>query len=148
MSFINSLDIGASALSAQRLRMDVISQNIAMSDAYATEEGDAYRRQMVVFMEKKNFADTLEDQVSRRHSSKYRLSGVKVTQVVEDETPLVPVYDPENPAADEEGYIYMPNVDKTKESMDMLAAQRSYEANASAIAAVKAMLTKAMELGK
>ena len=148
MSFINSLDIGASALSAQRLRMDVISQNIAMSDAYATEEGDAYRRQMVVFMEKKTFADTLEDQVSRRHSSKYRLSGVKVTQVVEDETPLVPVYDPENPAADEEGYIYMPNVDKTKESMDMLAAQRSYEANASAIAAVKAMLTKAMELGK
>ena len=102
MSFINSLDIGASALSAQRLRMDVISQNIAMSDAYATEEGDAYRRQMVVFMEKKTFADTLEDQVSRRHSSKYRLSGVKVTQVVEDETPLVPVYDPENPAADEE----------------------------------------------
>ncbi len=148
MSFINSLDIGASALSAQRLRMDVISQNIAMSDAYATEEGDAYRRQMVVFMEKKTFADTLEDQVSRRHSSKYRLSGVKVTQVVEDETPLVPVYDPENPAADEEGYIYMPNVDKTKESMDMLAAQRSYEANVSAIAAVKAMLTKAMELGK
>lgn len=148
MSFINSLDIGASALSAQRLRMDVISQNIAMSDAYATEEGDAYRRQMVVFMEKKTFADTLEDQVSRRHSSKYRLSGVKVTQVVEDETPLVPVYDPENPAADEEGYIYMPNVDKTKENIDMLAAQRSYEANASAIAAVKAMLTKAMELGK
>lgn len=148
MSFINSLDIGASALSAQRLRMDVISQNIAMSDAYATEEGDAYRRQMVVFMEKKTFADTLEDQVSRRHSSKYRLSGVKVTQVVEDETPLVPVYDPENPAADEEGYIYMPNVDKTKESMDMLATQRSYEANVSAIAAVKAMLTKAMELGK
>ncbi len=148
MSFINSLDIGASALSAQRLRMDVISQNIAMSDAYATEEGDAYRRQMVVFMEKKTFADTLEDQVSRRHSSKYRLSGVKVTQVVEDETPLVPVYDPENPAADEEGYIYMPNVDKTKENIDLLAAQRSYEANASAIAAVKAMLTKAMELGK
>ena len=113
MSFINSLDIGASALSAQRLRMDVISQNIAMSDAYETEEGGAYRRQMVVF-----------------------------------ETPLVPVYDPENPAADEEGYIYMPNVDKTKENIDLLAAQRSYEANASAIAAVKAMITKAMELGK
>ena len=148
MSFINSLDIGASALSAQRLRMDVISQNIAMADAYETEEGGAYRRQMVVFVEKKTFADTLEDQVSRRHSSKYRLSGVKVTQVVKDETPLVPVYDPENPAADEEGYIYMPNVDKTKENIDMLAAQRSYEANASAIAAVKAMLTKAMELGK
>ena len=148
MSFINSLDIGASALSAQRLRMDVISQNIAMSDAYQTEEGGAYRRQMVAFVEKKSFADTLEDKVSHRHSSKYRLSGVKVTQVVEDETPLVPVYDPENPAADEEGYIYMPNVDKTKESIDMLAAQRSYEANASAIAAVKAMLTKAMELGK
>ena len=75
MSFINSLDIGASALSAQRLRMDVISQNIAMSDAYQTEEGGAYRRQMVVFVEKKSFADTLEDKVSHRHSSKYRLSA-------------------------------------------------------------------------
>ena len=150
MSFLNSLDIGGSALSAQRLRMDIISQNIANADTYTTAESEAYRRQMVEFSEKKTFADTLfAERSTRAHRlKKYRLAGVRVANVVEDETPLVPVYDPDNPEADEEGYIYMSNVDKTKESIDMLAAQRSYEANASAVAAVKAMLNKAMELGK
>ncbi len=150
MSFLNSLDIGGSALSAQRLRMDIISQNIANADTYTTAESEAYRRQMVEFSEKKTFADTLFAERSTRAQrlKKYRLAGVRVANVVEDETPLVPVYDPDNPEADEEGYIYMSNVDKTKENIDMLAAQRSYEANASAIAAVKAMLNKAMELGK
>lgn len=150
MSFLNSLDIGGSALSAQRLRMDIISQNISLADTYTTAESEAYRRQMVEFSEKKTFADTLfAERSTRAHRlKKYRLAGVRVANVVEDETPLVPVYDPDNPEADEEGYIYMSNVDKTKESIDMLAAQRSYEANASAVAAVKAMLNKAMELGK
>ena len=150
MSFLNSLDIGGSALAAQRLRMDIISQNISLADTYTTAESEAYRRQMVEFSEKKTFADTLfAERSTRAHRlKKYRLAGVRVANVVEDETPLVPVYDPDNPEADEEGYIYMSNVDKTKESIDMLAAQRSYEANASAVAAVKAMLNKAMELGK
>lgn len=160
MSFLNSLDIGGSALSAQRLRMDIISQNIANQGTYNTDVGeDPYCRQLVVFSEKKTFSDELdkfnnEDDGPEyshgtyylSHKNKYRYSGVTVTQILDDDAPFVPVYDPDNPLADEDGYIYQSNVDNSKEQMDLLAAQRCYEANASAIAAVKAMLTKAMSL--
>ena len=160
MSFLNSLDIGGSALSAQRLRMDIISQNIANQGTYNTAVGeDPYCRQLVVFSEKKTFSEELDKfnneddgpKYSRgtyylSHKNKYRYSGVTVTQIIDDDAPFVPVYDPDNPLADEDGYIYQSNVDNSKEQMDLLAAQRCYEANVSAISAVKAMLTKAMSL--
>ena len=160
MSFLNSLDIGGSALSAQRLRMDIISQNIANQGTYNTSVGeDPYCRQLVVFSEKKTFSEELDKfnnegdgpKYSRgtyylSHKNKYRYSGVTVAQIIDDDAPFVPVYDPDNPLADEDGYIYQSNVDNSKEQMDLLAAQRCYEANASAISAVKAMLTKAMSL--
>lgn len=160
MSFLNSLDIGGSALSAQRLRIDIISQNIANQGTYNTAVGDdPYCRQLVVFSEKKTFSEELdkfstEDDSPKyshgtyylSHKNKYRYSGVTVAQIIDDDAPFVPVYDPDNPLADEDGYIYQSNVDNSKEQMDLLAAQRCYEANASAIAAVKAMLTKAMSL--
>lgn len=159
MGFLSSLDIGTSALSAQRLRMDVISQNIANQGTYNTSPGgDPYARQLVVFSEKKQFSEILnkyQKQDKSTHSrgvyyskytNKYRNSGVVVTAVVEDESPFIPVYDPDNPVADENGYIYQSNVDNTEEQIDMLAAQRSYEANATAIEAMKAMLSKAMQL--
>lgn len=160
MSFLNSLDIGGSALSAQRLRMDIISQNIANQGTYNTSVGeDPYCRQLVVFSEKKTFSEELDKfnnegdgpKYSRgtyylSHKNKYRYSGVTVAQIIDDDAPFVPVYDPDNPLADENGYIYQSNVDNSKEQMDLLAAQRCYEANASAISAVKAMLTKAMSL--
>lgn len=160
MSFLNSLDIGGSALSAQRLRMDIISQNIANQGTYNTAVGeDPYCRQLVVFSEKKTFSEELDkfnnDDDSPKyshgtyylsHKNKYRYSGVTVTQIIDDDAPFEPVYDPDNPLADEDGYIYQSNVDNSKEQMDLLAAQRCYEANASAISAVKAMLTKAMSL--
>lgn len=160
MSFLNSLDIGGSALSVQRLRMDVISQNIANQGTYNTAVGgDPYCRQLVVVSEKKKFSEELEKfntdddapKYSRgtyflSHKNKYKYAGCTVTQVINDDAPFVPVYDPDNPLADEDGYIYQSNVDNSKEQMDLLAAQRCYEANASAIAAVKAMLSKAMSL--
>ncbi len=159
MAFLTSLDIGGSALSAQRLRMDVISQNIANSETYNTSVGgDPYRRQLVVFAEDKSFSNVLHDfeeidSPSYSHGvyflnkhDKYSLSGVNVVSVVGDPTDFTPVYEPENPLADEDGYIYKSNVDNTKEQIDLLAAQRSYEANASAVAAVKAMYSKAMSL--
>lgn len=159
MAFLSSLDIGGSALSAQRLRMDIISQNIANQETYNTAVGgDPYCRQLVVFSEKKKFSDVLKsyeknDGPRYRHGTyylgnrtKYKYAGVTVASVVDDDAPYVPVYDPDNPLADEEGYIYKSNVDNTKEQIDLLAAQRSYEANASAVAAVKSMLTKAMSL--
>lgn len=160
MSFLNSLDIGGSALSAQRLRMDIISQNIANQGTYNTSVGeDPYCRQLVVFSEKKTFSEELDkfnngDDGPKyshgtyylSHKNKYRYSGVTVAQIIDDDAPFVPVYDPDNPLADEDGYIYQSNVDNSKEQMDLLAAQRCYEANASAVSAVKAMLTKAMSL--
>lgn len=159
MSFLNSLDIGGSALSAQRLRMDIISQNIANQETYNTAVGeDPYCRQLVVFSEKKKFSDVLDkfsENEGPKYSKgtyylgrkdKYKYAGVTVAEVIDDDAPFVPVYEPDNPLADEDGYIYKSNVDNSKEQIDLLAAQRSYEANASAIAAVKAMLTKAMSL--
>ncbi len=165
MSFVNSLDISASALSAQRLRMDIISQNIANQETYNTSPGgDPYCRQLVVFSEKKRFGDILDkyarlayndDEDVKKysrgvyyldHQERYKSAGVTVAEVIEDDAPFVPVYDPDNPLADEDGYIYKSNVDNTKEQIDLLAAQRSYEANAAAFAAVKSMLSTAMTL--
>lgn len=158
MSFINSLDISFSALSAERLRMDVIAQNIANQDSYNTAEGDPYCRQLVSFQTKVTFDDVMnrykaERESSHKHGVYYRkdtndytYAGVRVSAVTDDEAPFVPVYDPDNPLADEDGYIYKTNVDNSKEQIDLLAAQRSYEANASAVAAIKAMLNKAQEL--
>lgn len=163
MAFISSLDISASALSAQRLRSDIILQNIANQNTYNTSpDGDPYCRQLVVFSEKKKFSDVL-DQYTRmsenntgvKHSrgvyylgrmNRFKNAGVTVAEVIDDDAPFVPVYDPDNPLADEDGYIYKSNVDNSKEQMDLLATQRSYEANVSAYNAVKAMLTKAMTL--
>lgn len=163
MAFISSLDISASALSAQRLRSDIILQNIANQNTYNTSpDGDPYCRQLVIFSEKKKFSDVL-DQYTRMsenntgvkfnrgvyylgRQNRFKNAGVTVVDVVDDDAPFVPVYDPDNPLADEDGYIYKSNVDNSKEQMDLLATQRSYEANVSAYKAVKAMLTKAMSL--
>lgn len=159
MSFISSLDIGGSALSAERLRIDIISQNIANAETYNTSpNGDPYCRQLVVFSEKKTFKDVLNSYNNEEgsshsrgtyylnHQDRYSFSGVTVTEVLDDEAEFIPVYDPDNPLADEDGYIYKSNVNNTKEQIDLLAAQRAYEANVSAVNAVKAMLSKAMTL--
>lgn len=158
MSFLSSLDIGGSALSAERLRMDIISQNISNQDSYNTSTGQPYCRQLTVISEQKTFSDVINKYTSaaesthsrgvyyRKNTDKFSVSGVAVTAVVDDDAPFTPVYDPDNPLADEEGYVYQTNVDNTKEQIDLMAAQRSYEANATAIEAVKAMLKKAMEL--
>ncbi len=159
MAFLNSLDISFSALSAERLRMDVINQNIANQDTYNTSVGeDPYCRQLTVFQPTITFSDVLNRYTSRRESSHhhgvyyrksmnyYTYSGVQVADVVDDDAPFVPVYDPDNPLADEEGYIYQTNVDNAKEQIDLMAAQRSYEANVTAVNAVKAMLDKAQTL--
>ena len=163
MAFISSLDISTSALSAQRLRSDIILQNIANQNTYNTSpDGDPYCRQLVIFSEKKKFSDVL-DQYTRMsenntgvkynkgvyylgRQNRFKNAGVTVVDVVDDDAPFVPVYDPDNPLADEDGYIYKSNVDNAKEQMDLMATQRSYEANISAYKAVKAMLTKAMSL--
>jgi flagellar basal-body rod protein FlgC len=155
MSFWNSLRIGASALSAQRLRLDVIANNIANAETTRTETGGAYKRQDVVFepQSRSTFLPQFLKAVrgnSTQSSSAPSLdaAGVKVASVITDETPGARIYDPTHPDADADGYVNYPNVNLVVEMTNMLSATRSYEASLSVIDAAKSMAQKALEIGK
>lgn len=150
MSIFKGMNISASALSAQRLRMDVISSNMANLDTTRARnvngQWEPYRRKMVVMEQNHtSFASYLQ---KARGISKGPGSGVKIREIVEDQTPFKLVYQPEHPDANEEGYVQMPNVDPLKEMIDLMGATRSYEANATAFEAHKNMLLKALEIGR
>ncbi|OWR27840.1 flagellar basal body rod protein FlgC [Saccharibacillus sp. O23] len=150
MRISNGFDVSASALTAQRLRMDVISSNIANADTTRAQVVDGkaqpYRRKVTVFSENEtnSFANKLKTAMDGKSSA----SGVKVTQIQEDQEPFKLVYNPTHPDADANGYVQMPNVDIAKEMVDMISATRSYEANVTALNASKAMITKALQIGK
>ncbi len=143
MSFLKSMDISASALTAQRVRMDVIAENLANINTTRTAEGAPYRRRYVVMQQREDqtFAGMLD-----RAKAKSNGSGVRVTEIREDESPFKLDYDPDHPDANEEGYVQMPNVDLVVEMVDMMAATRSYEANITATNAIKSMALKALEI--
>jgi flagellar basal-body rod protein FlgC len=146
MAFLNSIDISASGLTAEKLRMDVISRNIANVNTTRTANGTPYRRQVVVFQEgdkQMPFSEYLND-ASRSLIG----SGVKVTGISEDNTPFKSVYDPGHPDADEKGYVKMPNVDVMTEMVNMISSSRAYEANVTAINSAKSMALKALEIGR
>jgi flagellar basal-body rod protein FlgC len=147
MGFFKSLDIGASGLTAQRLRMDTISQNIANVNTTRTEDGTPYRRRDVVF-EERNDPESFSSALSSASEKLNGGNGVRVTKIVEDSTPFKKVYDPGNPDADTDGYVSMPNVDVVTEMVNMISATRSYEANVTSINATKSMAMKALEIGK
>lgn len=149
MNISNSFSISASALTAQRLRMDVISSNIANAETTraSVTNGEAvpYKRKMVVLEPNKtSFNSLLQNQMKGSGSGE----GVRVSEIREDQSPLKPVYDPTHPDANAEGYVYMPNVDIAKEMVDMISASRSYEANVTALNSTKAMISKALEIGR
>ena len=145
MSMFSAFDVTASGLTAQRLRMDVISENVANANTTRTEDGTPYRRKIVTFQQK-NPQQTFS-QVLHNVSSGYSGSGVKVSQIFEDTTTeMNMVYDPSHPDADENGYVSYPNVDTVQEMTDMIDASRSYEANVTAFEAAKAMASKGLEL--
>lgn len=149
MNISNSFGISASALTAQRLRMDVISSNIANAETTRASvvNGVAvpYKRKMVVMEpNKSSFSTMLQSQMQGGGAG----NGVRVTEIKEDPSPLKPVYDPTHPDANAEGYVYMPNVDIAKEMVDMISASRSYEANVTALNSTKAMIQKALEIGR
>ncbi|MCI1931035.1 MAG: flagellar basal body rod protein FlgC [Clostridia bacterium] len=146
MAFLNAMNISASGLTAQRLRLDVISENIANAKTTRTESGQPYRRKMVVFepSSKGSFKDSLINAAGSSNNQQ----GVMVTQVEEDNSPLKQVYDPKNPDADANGYVSYPNVDLLKETVDSMDATRSYYANVTAFNAIKDMATKGLEVGK
>jgi flagellar basal-body rod protein FlgC len=140
----DSLDISASGLTAQRLRMDVISNNLANATTTRTPEGGPYRRERVIFQERRN-EFSFEDILTRSMDVG---KGVRVVAVEKDPAPFKLVYDPTHPDADQNGYVRMPNVNIVTEMVDMISAARSYEANVTAINTAKSMITKAMEIGK
>lgn len=146
MAFLNSINISASGLTAEKLRMDVISRNIANVNTTRTADGTPYRRQVVAFQEgdkQMSFSEYLSD------ASKGMIgSGVKVVGIEEDKTPFKSVYDPGHPDADEQGYVKMPNVDIMTEMVNMISASRAYEANVTAINSAKSMALKALEIGR
>ena len=147
MSFFKTLDISASALTAQSLRMDVIAQNVANANTTRTDDGTPYQRKTVVFQEK-NFSSVLDNESLVNASQNNNGLGVEVSNILEDQTPFELVYDPNHPDANEEGYVQMPNVDITREYVDMILASRSYEANITVMNTTKKMALKTFEIGK
>lgn len=143
MSFLQSLNISGSGLTAQRLRMDVISENIANIDTTRTEEGGPYRRKMVVLTTSNNFKNMMI-----KNLDDYEASKVEVAEIIEDISEFKMVYNPDHPDADENGYVSMPNVDSLKETVDMMEAYRAYQANITALNTAKQMAVKALEIGR
>ena len=140
MSFAASLDIVGSALTAERFRTDIITQNIANEHTTKTSSGDPYRRQMVVFEEiPLSFSEELDKAKSG--------GGVRITNIIKSEAEFKLIYDPTNPEANEEGYVRSSNVDTTEEQIDLLAASNAYEANLTSLSVVKAMINKTIEMG-
>lgn len=140
MNFLNMLGTSAGGLNAQRLRMNLISSNIANINTTRTEDGGPYKRKDAVFeaVHKEIFGQTLE-----KH-----LADVRVKEIVEDKRPHIIKYDPGHPDADKDGYVAMPNINIVEEMVNMISASRSYEANVSAIKATKDMVSSALEIGK
>jgi flagellar basal-body rod protein FlgC len=145
MDFLKSMDISSSGMTAQRSRLNVVSMNLANANTTRTDEGTAYRRKTVIFTTDpvdNSFESQLKDSMDKK------LYGVKVTNVVPVAGELKQVYDPTHPDADKDGYVSYPNVNLVEEMVSMLNANRSYEANASAIKASKEMALRALEIGR
>jgi len=145
MSIFRTIDISASALTAQAFRMDVIAQNVANANTTRTEDGSPYQRKTTILKEIPNaFSDLMQAGPASQESA----GGVVVSQTVADESPFQLVYDPSHPDADEAGYVRMPNVDILCEYVDMISASRSYEANITVMNVSKRMAMKALEIGR
>lgn len=146
MDIEGTLGISASALRAERLRLDVIASNLANAHTTRTAEGGAYRRRNVVFEAdpfESEFATTIEELAAQSARQ-----GVKVADVVEDQSPLKMVFEPGHPDANPEGYVAYPNVNPVSEMVDLMAATRAYEANAQAVTATKRMADAALDIGR
>ena len=146
MGFFRSLDISASGLTAQRLRMDIISENLANISTTRTAAGGPYRRRFTTFEQagSSNFSSVLKGAMDDGYTG----AGVRVASIEEDQSEFKRVYDPTNPDAGADGNVLMPNVDVEHELVDMISANRAYEANVTAMSALKAMAVKALEIGK
>ena len=144
MSVFGAMDVSATGMTAQQTRMDTISENIANVNTTRDANGNVYKRKTVVFEEKSypSFSESLS--MANGHIGK----GVKVSQIVEDDSEGNKVYDPSHPDADENGYVTYPNVNIVTEMTDLIDASRSYEANSTAFNASKSTALKGLEIGQ
>lgn len=146
MRLLSAIDTSSSGMTAQRLRMDVIANNLANINTTRTAAGGAYRRQLVIFEARnprsgRSFKDVLSQQLESG-------GGVRVKKIIEDQAPFKRVFDPSHPDAGDDGYVNMPNVNVVAEMVDMISATRAYEANVTALDATKGMALKALEIGR
>jgi flagellar basal-body rod protein FlgC len=147
LNLFSAMDISASALTAERYRMDIAGENIANALTTRTAGGGPYRRKYVLVQERpmSTFSDFLHAEGTRLTAG----GGVRVVATQEDtQTPFRVVYDPQHPDADENGYVSLPNVDMEREMVDFLSATRAYDASVTAISNYKAIANRALQIGR
>ena len=155
MSIFPEFRISGSALTAEKTRLDTIAGNIANMNTTRTEQGGPYQRRTVAFSEDLHHAMTRGRRrivepfvLTKKAEGHYVSSGVRVDRILADHRDPMLVFDPEHPDAQEDGYVLYPNVELAKEMTDMITAQRSYDANATAIQTAKSIYVKALEIGR
>ena len=147
MGMFMGIDTAASGLTAERLRMDVISNNIANANTTRTENGGAYHRRFVVFSPRDRQPESFEQTLLKATGGKKTVGeGVRAVAIMEDNQQGPLVYDPGHPDANADGYVEKPNVNIVSEMVDMITAHRAYEANTTTINAAKSMISKALEI--
>lgn len=146
MSFFNSINISSTGLTAERLRMDIISENIANANTTRTSAGTPYRRKVAVFrtLESEDFGDVL----AKASGTNPVGNGVEVIGIREDLSEFKKEFNPGHPDADENGYVLLPNVEIVSEMINLISASRAYEANTTALNSTKSMAMRALDIGK
>ncbi len=152
MSFYESMRVSATGLTAQSLRMDVISENIANVDTLRTEDGGPYKQKSVIFAQenaREPFDSVYRNELfNNGYGYDSNGQGVKVTEIAVDDSQGVLVYDPTNPYANDEGYVERSNVNVVEQMVNMISASRSYESNVTAMNTTKTMINKTLEIGR
>jgi len=149
MSFFNTLNISASGLAAQRVRMDLHAQNLANVETTRTHEGGPYQRRAAIFEERDPFNTTRQSfaqVIANAVRSGRGGGGVRVHSIMTDDTPGPMTYDPHHPDADANGYVHRPNVNVIAEMTNMISASRSYEANVTAMGVTQAMMQRTLDI--
>lgn len=146
MSFFKAMNISSSGLAAQRLRMNVLSSNLANANTTRTPEGGPYKRQDVVFSASPQSGTPFEDFLDEDWGT--QLKKVRVVDIHKDTKAPRKVHDPHHPDADSNGFVEMPNIQVMSEMVNMITATRAFEANTTAMNAAKSMAMKALEIGR
>jgi len=134
MSLFNIFDVAGSAMNAQSQRLNVVASNLANADSAVSANGEPYKAKQVVFAATPMGNDGA--------------TGVNVTAVIEDPSPMKLVYDPKNPLSDDKGYVSMPNVNVVEEMVNMISASRSYQTNADMMNTAKSLMLKTLNIGQ